>query len=121
MGFTVVEHPGPIIEFVYPERPTAVDVANYVSDVRRIIQRQRGPWCCLVDQRLLPVMPQEFVEHVKDLNAYAAQHKMRKTARLVTNAVASLQAARFAREVKLASSLRTFTSRQAALAWLAEP
>ena len=46
---------------------------------------------------------------------------MRKTARLVTSAVASLQAARFARQVRLTDALRTFTSRAAALAWLAEP
>jgi hypothetical protein len=121
MGFSIVEHPEAIVEFVYPERPTTEDVANYATDVRRIIDRQRGPWCCLVDQRKLPVMPQEFVETVKGLNAYAAQRGMRKTARLVTSAVASLQAARFAREVRLVNSLRTFTSRAAALAWLGEP
>ncbi len=121
MGFNIVEHPGAIVEFVYPEQPTTHDVAAYVTDVRRLIDRQRGPWCCLVDQRSLPVMPQEFVETVKGLNTYAAQHGMRKTARLVTSAVASLQAARFAREVQLTNALRTFTSRAAALAWLGEP
>jgi hypothetical protein len=121
MGFNIIEHPGAILEFVYPERPSADDVAAYVSDVRRLIDRQRGPWCCLVDQTALPVMPPEFVETVKGLNTYAAKRGMRKTARLVTSAVASLQAARFAREVHLAASLRTFTSRQAALTWLGEP
>jgi hypothetical protein len=121
MGFEIAEHAGPILEFVYPEHPTLAEVAGYVKDVRRLVDRQHAPWCCLVDQRKLPVMPQEFVETVKALNAYAAERGMRKTARLVNSAIASLQATRFAREVKLTEALRTFTSRAAALAWLAEP
>jgi hypothetical protein len=121
MGFSIVEHAGPILEFVYPSDPSVAEVAAYVNDVRRLIDQQDAPWCCLVDQRKLPVMPREVVDAVKGLNAYAAQRGMRKTARLVTSAVASLQAARFAREVRLVDTLRTFTSRAAALAWLAEP
>jgi hypothetical protein len=121
MGFSIVEHEGAILEFVYPESPTLRDVHDYCLDVRSRIDKQRGPWCCLVDQRKLPVMPQDFVEQVKALNTYAARRGMRKTARLVTSAVASLQAARFAREVHLVDTLRVFTSREAAFAWLRLP
>jgi hypothetical protein len=107
-----------LIEVVYPAHPTADEVADYVVAIRRAIESMKGPWDCLVDQRRLKVMPPELVAQVSGLNAWAERHRMRRSARVVASAVASLQANRMAREASLSAEVRSFTSRPEALAWL---
>jgi hypothetical protein len=122
MSFTITVHKAlRVIEVVYPASPTAADVADYLYRVRVAILDQEGPWRCLVDQRALKLMPTELVEHLAELNTYASQHGMERSARVVSGALATLQSHRIAREAELAQRVRTFTDREQALAWLREP
>jgi hypothetical protein len=108
-----------IVEVIYPAMVTASDVEDYVRRIKVTMDQQKTEWACLVDQRDLTVMPPELVEKIASLNAYAQKRRMIKTARVVSSAVASLQAARISRDsLRTETPLRTFTSRDEALAWL---
>jgi hypothetical protein len=107
-----------IIEVIYPARPSAADVADYLHRIQGVIREQKSSWRCLVDQRALQLISPELVEHIAATNSYAAKHGMERSARLVNGAVASLQASRLARQADLADKVRTFHDRAEALAWL---
>jgi hypothetical protein len=109
-----------LIEIVYPAQPTPDDIVVYVAEIQSAIASMNCDWDCLVDQRQLKVMPPELVEQVGFLNAWAAERRMRRSARVVAGAVASLQASRMAREVSLSTKVRSFASREEAIAWLTE-
>jgi hypothetical protein len=117
----VVHEADAIVEVVYPENPTQEDVDDYVGRVKKIIAGRQGPWSCLVDQRQLNLMPDRRYEQVAALNAYAQQHGMKQSARVVSRraaAVATLQTTRMRRQASLSRPVRTFTSRDDAIAWL---
>lgn len=122
MPFEIVVHEADaIVEVVYPEKPTEEDVDDYVGRVKKIIALQQGPWSCLVDQRQLNLMPDSLYEQAASLNAYAQEHGMKRSARVVssaTAAVATLQTIRMHSQASLNLPVRTFTSRDDAIAWL---
>lgn len=111
----------PILEIVYPEHPTEPEVIDYVRRIRDAMTGMRSlPWVCLVDQTRLAVMPPELVRVVAELNSFAEAHGMKRSARVVRNAIAGLQSARIAREASLKVPTKAFESREAALEWLRE-
>ncbi|HEX9295996.1 MAG TPA: STAS/SEC14 domain-containing protein [Polyangiaceae bacterium] len=119
MPFEIIVHDAEsIIEIIYPEKPTRGDVDDYVNRVKKIISRRRAPWLCLVDQRQLNLMPDGLYEQIAALNVYAQQRGMIRSARVVSSAVATLQANRMQRQSGLERPVRTFTSRDEAVAWL---
>lgn len=123
MGFSIVHHrEARIVEVVYPASPTASDVAQYLREIRGVMEAafKDGPWCCLVDQRDLTLLDPTLVDHIATMNAFARGHGMRKSARLVKGAMATLQAGRIARAAEVSGLVKTFTDRTEALAWLQE-
>ncbi len=126
MPFEIIEHPGdaileivPIFEVIYPANPTRADIDAYVARAYEMIDAQRGrPFCCLADQRAVQVIPPELVAALGKLNAYAYGHGMLRTARLVSSAIAGLQAHQLAREHHF--ELQAFERRDDALLWLRE-
>ena len=119
MGFEILVHEGErIVEVLYPARPTDLEIEAYIRDIKAVMDRQPHGWRCLVDQRRLAVMPPDLVDRVAELNAYAAKRGMARAARVVATSVANLQTARMAKQVSLEVPIKTFTSRDAALAWL---
>jgi hypothetical protein len=119
MSFEIrIDRAQQLIEIVYPARPTPEDIATYVVAIQSAIVSMNGDWDCLVDQRQLKVMPPALIEQVGFLNAWAEERGMRRSARVVASAVATLQANRMAREASLHVKVRSFASRDEALAWL---
>jgi hypothetical protein len=126
LPFEIIQHPGdaileilPIVEIVYPEKPTDADIAQYDARAREIVDAQRRhPFCVLADQRSVRVMSPELVSMLLELNAYAAERGMRRTARVVSSAMGGLQTHRLAREKRF--EVRAFESRDEALLWLRE-
>ena len=124
MPFEIIEHPGdaiveivPIVEVIYPAHPTPDEISAYVARAHQVIDAQRGrAFGCLADQRALRVMPPELVTALGKLNAYAYARGMLRTARLVSSALAGLQAHRLARENHF--DLQAFEVRDDALLWL---
>jgi hypothetical protein len=110
-----------IIDVVYPPRPSAADMADYLKRIREAIARLGAPWSALVDQGQLRVMPPEMVATMASLNAYAQLHGMKRSARVVSDASSGLQAWRMTKQALLTIPTRTFESREAALAWLRHP
>jgi SpoIIAA-like len=124
LSFRIIEHAAEgILEVVYPEAPTAADVARYLREARAAIDRLRGrfrgPWSCLVDQRALPVLPPELAADVAMMNEYAQERGMRRSARLVASAVGAKQVERLAKRA-LGVPVRVFQDREAAMRWLKE-
>jgi hypothetical protein len=118
VSFEITEHHEErILEIRYPSHPSAEDIAAYVIAARQAIDRFAGPWSCLVDQHTLVVLPPELAGQVAELNAYAAQHGMKQSARVISSAVAALQVSRLAKG-GIPVPVRTFSSREAAFAWL---
>jgi hypothetical protein len=121
MPFTIVEHARErIIEVVYPPEPTAGDVADYTFRIKKLIDAQTEAWSCLVDQRAVKMLDTKIVEKIGLLNSYAQKRGMRRAARLVSSSVASLQASRIADAGDLKVQVRTFYTRDEAVAWLKE-
>jgi len=119
MPFEIRVHPeGPIVEVVYPERPTEGEVDDYVTRIRGVMDERREPWACLVDQRQLVVLAPELAETVSALNVYAESRGMQGSARVVASAVAELQSKRMARAASLRVPTQTFDAREPALVWL---
>lgn len=116
--FLVVEHASPpIIEIVYPLQPTSSSIAAYVINVRNAIDRYRGEWSCLVDQRQLPEVPTHLIGPVVSLNQYARQRGMKRCARVVSSAAGFVQTERVI-AARGDFVMRAFTTREEALAWL---
>lgn len=121
MGFDVIVHEADdLLEFVYPEDPTAADVVAYAARVRTVVGARKKPWSCLVDQRKLRVIPPELLAKLAELNTFAAANGMQRAARVVVTAVAALQATRLVREAAVTVPVRTFGTREEAYAWLKE-
>jgi hypothetical protein len=124
--FEIISHPGDaifdtltIVEVIYPSHPTEDDIGSYVTRAHAFIDAQRGlPFSCLADQSALRVMPPELVTTLVELNTYAHEHGMLRTARVISSAVAALQAQSLARENVF--ELQSFESRDEALVWLRE-
>ena len=106
---------------VYPAQPTKGEVAAYLREVKAemTVLASLGPWRCLVDQRELKLLDPVLVDHIATINAWAAAHGMERSARLVTGALARLQASRIARAAEL-ETVRSFDSHEEAMAWLLE-
>src|SRR4051812_17552918 len=82
-----------IVEVVYPSHPTKESYFTYEHDVREAIVAMKGTWDCLVDQRALKVAPPEISGKIGELNAWARENGMRRTARVVADsAISELQA-----------------------------
>ena len=119
MGFEIsVNTEEKIVEITYPARPTDAEIDAYVREIKAVMDRQPKGWRCLVDQRQLAVMPPELVDKVAELNAYGVKRGMARAARVIATSVANLQTARMARQASLEVPIKTFTSRDAAMAWL---
>lgn len=122
MAFTVQVHQSPnVIEVVYPEQPSALEISDYVSRLRTAIVGLNGaPWLGLVDQRKLKMLTPDLLETLKVMNNFAAHKGMKKLARIVPDAMGSLSAWRVAKEAALHIPTQTFTDKEQALAWLVE-
>lgn len=108
-----------ILEVIYPARPSALDIANYTTSARKAIEQFNGaPWSSLVDQRQLPNIPPTLLRVVMEMNGYAERKQMRRDARVVADAVSSLQAWRMGKDAHLQVPVRTFQDRDEAIAWL---
>ncbi|MBK7860472.1 MAG: STAS/SEC14 domain-containing protein [Archangiaceae bacterium] len=84
-----------ILEVRYPSRPTLESYHRYEQAVRQTIASLGGQWNCLVDQSSLKVMPPELPPRIAELNAWAKERGMNRTARVVqASAIAELQANR---------------------------
>ena len=122
MSFQIVFHEQDrILEVIYPERPTAADVADYLAKVRPIIENMGGPWSALVDQSQLRMLGREFVPQMASLNAFAQLKGMQRSARIVLDAPSGLQAWRMTKQALLTIPTSTFDNRKDALAWLKDP
>jgi hypothetical protein len=121
MPFVITEHPKDhIVEVTYPAEPTAGDVADYTMRIKRAMDEQKQPWCCLVDQRALKMISPKLMEKITLLNGYAQKRGMKKTARVVSSNAAMLQAMQMAEKTELHARVRSFMTREEALAWLKE-
>ena len=120
MRFSVTLHEAPaILEIVYPAGFTAEDLEAYAVESRETMDRIRGPWACLVDARDVSALGPELLDQVARLNAYALEHGMRASARLISTRPGALEGARSARGATgYAVTIKTFTDRDPALAWL---
>lgn len=120
MPFQFVTHAeDQILEVVYPGEISPEDITDYATRVRAAIDTFAGaPWSSLVDQREVRALSPDLLRVVTHMNLYAANHGMQRTARVVRDAVASLQASRIGGEVGLPVPIQTFQNRQDALEWL---
>lgn len=109
-----------IIEVLYPPEPTASDVEDYGTRVRKIIDELPGPWASLVDQRQLVAMPTELLRSIAQLNSYAEGHRMQRSARVVSDPAAGMSSWRIARQGSVRVPIRSFDTREEALQWLEE-
>lgn len=107
-----------ILEVIYPEAPTSLEIGDYVARLRRFIDERQGSWLALVDQRQLKVMSPELMDALKVMNGYAQARGMKRIARLVPDALGSLSAWRVSKEAALKIPAQTFTDREEALRWL---
>jgi len=110
-----------ILEVVYPSVASTEDVSHYADAVRQTIDRMGESWVALVDQRQLRSVPRALMSTLAGLNAYAQLKGMQRSARVVPDAAAGLQAWRMTRQALISVPARTFDSREEAIAWLREP
>ena len=106
-----------VLEVRYPERPTMELFEEYEREVRAAMTAlaRRGPWDCIVDQSALRTLAPDFPPRIAVLNAWAHEHGMRRTARLVSDsAVGELQTIRILRESGVQHIGRVFHERAAA-------
>ena len=106
-----------VLEVRYPERVTEAFYEQYDREVRAAILglAAGGPWDCVVDQSALRALAPEFPPRISVLNAWAREHGMRKTARLVSDsAIGELQTLRILREAGVTTTGAVFHDRDAA-------
>src|SRR3954468_4856631 len=106
--FVITVHSTPrVIEVVYPSHPTAEAYFRYEQQIRAAIIAMAGEWDCLVDQRALKVAPPEIAGRLASLNAWAREHGMRRTTRVVAeSAISEIQARRITREAQLSEEAK---------------
>lgn len=108
-----------IVEVRYPAHPTRDAVAEYVKQFREAIHALGERWHCLVDQRAITVLPPEVAAMVSELNQWAVEHGMERTARVLKpSAISEMQARRILREGGLENRGALFESRDEAWAAL---
>ena len=78
-----------------------------------------GPWDCIVDQTALRALAPEFPPRIATLNAWAREHGMRRTARLVSDsAIGELQTLRILRDAGVTNMGQVFHDRPSAWAFV---
>ena len=122
--FTVTVHgPERVLEVKYPQKPTLESYEKYDVEVRAAMLQLAagGPWDCIVDQSALKTLAPEFPPRIAALNAWAKDHGMRRTARLVSHsAVGELQTIRILRESGVLHIGKVFHDRSAAWAFVTD-
>jgi hypothetical protein len=122
MPFEIQMHPHErIIEVIYPQSPTADDVAKYLLQMQKMIAAQRTQWFCLVDQRNVSALSPDLLAQIVVANSYAVIHGMRRSARIVSSTAGAQQTSHLAHDGVIKVPVRSFTSRDAAIAWLTGP
>ncbi len=118
--FTVIVHERErIIEVRYPARPSLASYDAYEKEIRAAITRLGSPWDCLVDQTALKALAPEFPARIAELNAWARNQGMRKTARVIAeSAIGELQGVRILRDSGLREVGAIFQSRDSAWKFL---
>lgn len=116
--FTITVHANErVLEVRYPEHPTMEFYEKYELAAREAIVAlaAEGPWDCIVDQSALKALAPDFPPRIALLNAWAREHGMRRTARLVSDsAVGELQTIRILREAGVMNVGKVFHDRAAA-------
>lgn len=101
-SFTIIVHRAErVLEVQYPARPSMEAWEQYVVEVRAAILElaKQGSWECLVDQTALKALAPDFPPRIADINHWAREHGMQRTARLVSDsAVGELQTLRILKE-----------------------
>lgn len=124
-SFTLTVHaPERVLEVRYPVRPTMESYEQYEVELRAAILRlePQGSWDLVVDQSALRALAPEFPPRIALLNAWAKEHGMRRTARVVSNsAVGELQTIRILRESGVLHIGAVFHDRAAAWAFVTTP
>jgi len=120
MPFEVLVHEEDrILEVIYPANPSAEDVTDYTNKVRAAIDGFEGrEWSSLVDQSELQVLPPDLLRAVTQMNLYASNHGMVRTARVVADAASGLQAWKMGKAAGLSVPIQTFPSREDAVDWI---
>ena len=106
-----------VLEVRYPARPTMEAFEAYLAEVRAVILElaKGGPWDCIVDQSALKALAPDFPPRISELNAWAREHGMRRTGRLVSaSAVGELQTLRILKEAGVKDTGAVFRDRQTA-------
>lgn len=106
------------VEVVYPDSPSSLETADYMVRMKRVMDEIDGEWTCLVDQRRMRSMSPALLEMVVGLTRRAVERGLVRVARLVAGELdeARAQARRIGAEAQ--AEVRTFTSRESAVAWL---
>jgi hypothetical protein len=112
-----IEH---IVEVVYQAHAlTAIEHAAYTIKMKQMLEKQRGPWGLLVDQRPLLKLDDKLKDKLLALYGYALKRGMAWSARVVrTPRDAQRLAEIVADEPELRARMRVFTSRREAFDWL---
>jgi hypothetical protein len=117
----VEHHRHRIVEVIYPTSAlTALEHADYTIRIKLVIEKQRGVWGLLVDQRALPGLDQKLKAKMLALYSYAVKKGMARSARVVNGPAEALRLAEWLRTTELRSMLRFFTERREAYEWLHE-
>jgi hypothetical protein len=122
MKIEIAHLPHDIIEIIYPSEVTPTDVLEYVEHLKKdVLARGGAEWSALVDQSRLDRMSSSLVKEMSQLNAFAQNNGMRRSARVVSNPSSGLQAWRMTQNAGLTIPKKTFESRAEALSWLEAP
>jgi hypothetical protein len=116
----IVEHRKQrIVEVIYPGVAlTSLQHADYTIRIKLVIEKQRGAWGLLVDQRALSRLDDKLKDKMLALYTYALKKGMTRSARIVNTSVEALRLADWVRGTELRALLRVFTERREAYDWL---
>jgi hypothetical protein len=116
----IVEHRKQhIVEVIYPEASlTSLQHADYTIRIKLVMEKQRGAWGLLVDQRALARLDDKLKDKMLALYTYAVKKGMTRSARIVKSSVEALRLSDWMRGTELRSMLRVFTERKEAFDWL---
>ena len=110
-----------IIEVRYPAHPSRAALEKYAEEIRATVKRVGTSWRCLADQSALTVMPPELTPIISELNHWALEHGMERTARVVKrSAISEMQARRIIREGGLVQNAGIYDTRDEAWRALTE-
>ena len=95
--------------------------ASGAEEIRATVKRVGTSWRCLADQSALTVMPPELTPIISELNHWALEHGMERTARVVKrSAISEMQARRIIREGGLVQNAGIYDTRDEAWRALTE-